>query len=86
MLYVNNMANKQIPRKIIPTEIKEHKNLSYVTSMEQLVKEIKSLYAANKEVEFSVTDRWIRIGGQVFNGITRKRFEEIVGLREVENE
>ena len=80
------MANKQIPRKIIPTEIKEHKNLSYVTSMEQLVKEIKSLYAANKEVEFSVTDRWIRIGGQVFNGITRKRFEEIVGLREVENE
>ena len=80
------MSNMGKQTKIIPTEIKEPKNLSYVGSMAAAVKEIKKLYASTKQVEFSVTDRWVTVGGKVFNGITRKRFEEIVGLREVEDE
>lgn len=58
-------------------------NLSYTYKHNLDLIRAKKLYKETGAVEYSKTDRWIKVGGVVINGVTKIEMERII--REVEN-
>ena len=56
----------------------------YVDGFREDVKKAKYLYQKTHEVEFSVSDNWVKVGGVVINGINKKMMLKI--LKEIDGE
>lgn len=73
---------EKVKMKVVPYETKENTSISLIAAREKDIQTIKRLWTQTNQVEFSKTDHWIKVGGIVFNGFTRKHFENIVGIKE----
>lgn len=40
--------------------------------------QMKAAYKRTHQVEFSKTDHWVRVGGVIYNGITKEEFNKVI--------
>lgn len=53
--------------------------LNYEKIRNEQFKEMKARYKQTKQVEFSKTNHYVKVGGVVYNGISKEEFEQCIG-------
>lgn len=67
-------------------EISPSFSSKHANAQDQMKEEALAKWKATKRVEFSKMDHYVKIGGVVFNGLSRNDFEELIEERNEKNE
>lgn len=67
-------------------EISPSFSYKYANAQDQIKEEALAKWKATKRVEFSKNDHYVKIGGVVFNGLSKADFEELIEERSETNE